>query len=214
MQPSLFEAVDHEYIPNFLTPAETEALFQDCAKMPFRYGDTSWGHQRKHATVMYSRGAEKGSYGGPTFFLEHAPPAIKILRAKLTAHAGIDINYLAVVRYVDGTEHMDYHQHKEDLRPPGRDMRVWIVSTGAVRSFGICKGKTVAGRFNREGPEETRILAAPGSLIVLPSEHNNTHGHSVLLERKGWSGGVRYAVNAKHLPCRGLPCAACRGLRP
>jgi len=84
MQPSLFETAEHEYDPRFLSAEETDALFADCSRMPFRYGYTSYGHQRKHATVMYSRNGEKGSYGGPTFTLEHAPPAIKSLRAGST----------------------------------------------------------------------------------------------------------------------------------
>ena len=72
------------------------------------------------------------------------------------------------------------------------------MSTGAVRTFGLWEGTTPAhGKFQGGGLGR-KFPAEPGSLIILPSEYNLTHGHAVLKDTA--VRDVRYAVNAKHLP--------------
>jgi alkylated DNA repair dioxygenase AlkB len=118
--------------------------------------------------------------------LTNAPEPIRQLAAKLTAYAGKEINYLSVVRYRDGDDYFNWHQHKED-KQPGRDMSVWIVSTGAERPFAV----------RPLGGKSIRLIAESGSLIILPSSFNDTHEHAV---PKCKATTVRYAVNAKHIP--------------
>jgi alkylated DNA repair dioxygenase AlkB len=123
---------------------------------------------------------------GMSLPLAEAPKEIRSLAAKLTAYVGNErrVNYLAVVRYEKGEDHMNWHQHREDK---GHNTPVLIVSTGAERDFAIRE-------LGKPGTAQ-RITARRGSLIVLPSEANDTHEHAVL-KAKGVTD-PRYAVNCK-----------------
>jgi len=169
------------YVPNFLSKKESSDLFTACEGLTFKRKTTRGGIAR-HATVAFSSVVDNHQ---KTTSLDDAPEVIKRLAARLSDHAQTDINYLAVVRYSDGDDYFDWHQHEGDKEL--RDQRVFIVSCGAERPFSV---RPVGGR-------RTDITATQGSLIVLPHEFNTTYEHAVL---KSKECGVRYAVNAKHIP--------------
>ena len=194
----------HRYIPHFLTLEEHDDLFATCAGLPFvrhkMFIDGVFVGHRRFSVMMFTEliGAARG-FPEDIVSLKDAPPAILHLAAKLTDYAKKPINYLSVMRYEDGRDGIDWHQHAEDKVPPGKDMSVYIVSTGVERDLAIREGTTIGRTFvPKEGGEITRIRAEQGSLIVLPSEYNNTHGHAV--PKSQVKMGVRYAVNAKHVP--------------
>lgn len=174
------------FVEGWYTPEETQSLFDACACLDFHRQKTPWGLDKRYSVIAFADLGTK-AYNAEVRPLEDAPTAIKKLRAKLSAQEGVDINWLAVVRYVGGEDYMNWHQHREDKDHD--DQRVWIVSTGGVRPFAI---KPVNG-----GPV-TRYMAMPGSLIVLSSEANETHLHAV--PRVKGLTGTRYAVNCKAIP--------------
>jgi alkylated DNA repair dioxygenase AlkB len=179
----------YQYIPAFLTPEEADALFTTCAglKFPMRKNPRNLSTFIRHQVVAFTEKASKrASDAGDVFPLAEAPEEIRSLAAKLTAHVGNGrrVNYLSVVRYEKGEDHMNWHQHREDK---GRNTPVLIVTTGAERRFGI----------REVGKPETaeHFVARQGSLIVLTSEANDTHEHAVS-KAKGVTS-PRYAVNCK-----------------
>ena len=181
--------IEHTYVPNFLSDIETSELFQACAALSYSITKTvPWNKEVKHSSITFAPDGYKmrRGYNGDFCPLKDAPAAIKNLADKLTAYAGKEIDYLSVVRYRDGNDGMTWHQHSEDRH--GQDASVYIVSTGATRDLSIRR---------IDGSDHKKITALPGSLIVLPSEFNDTHEHAVL---KSKAAGVRYAVNCKHLP--------------
>jgi alkylated DNA repair dioxygenase AlkB len=68
--------------------------------------------------------------------LDEAPAEVKSLAEKLGKLAGKPVNYFSFVGYENEKDHIDWHQHREDKC---RDARVFIVSLGEVRTFGIRK---------------------------------------------------------------------------
>jgi hypothetical protein len=101
-QPALFPEVVHK--ENFLSPEETAALFDACVGLLFQVTKTHYGAERQFESVMFCdevfcRDNIRHGYRGSRFPLTGAPAPIAALAAKLTAHAGKDINYLSIVRY-------------------------------------------------------------------------------------------------------------------
>jgi len=120
-----------------------------------------------------------------------APELYRIFAARLGKYAGREINYLSTMGYLTD-DHMDFHQHDEDK---GReDQSVWVLSLGAVHPVAIrpkgCKDKS----------QWEIIHPAHGSLYVLPSSYNLTHEHAVLDGTDYSYGGLRIAINTKHIP--------------
>jgi alkylated DNA repair dioxygenase AlkB len=175
------------YIPGFYTPEKTLALYNACAKLnyPVRYSQP-WGKEIRHRTIGWSEQPSKrlGDIGSE-WPLDTMPYEIRLLLDDLSEFSGKDVNYASSVRYADGSDHMAWHQHKEDR---GRDATVWIVSTGAERPFGL---KPIGGKA-------TKVIAQAGSLIILSSEANETHLHSV--PKSASCHSVRYSINCKSIP--------------
>lgn len=174
------------FVEGWHTPEETQSLFDACTSLDFHRQKTRWDLEKRYSVVAFANLGTK-AYNAEIRPLEDAPEAIKNLRVKLSEQEGVDINWLAVVRYVGGEDYMNWHQHREDKGHD--DQRVWIVSAGVVRPLAV---KPVNG-----GPM-TKYMATPGSLIVLSSEANSTHLHAVP-KVKGLAG-TRYAVNCKAIP--------------
>lgn len=119
------------------------------------------------------------------------PELYRKFAAKLSEYAGKEINYLSTMGYL-ADDHMDFHQHEEDK---GReDQTVWVLSLGAVHPVAIrpkgCKDKS---QWEIIDPKH-------GSLYVLPSSYNLTHEHAVLYGNDYSYGGLRLAINTKHIP--------------
>lgn len=192
------------YEKYFLTEDETVALYTACAKLPFERKLTiPWGKLKRHQVVSFTTrpgvlgadtlgwASERLSYVGPHFTIAEGPQEIQSLAAKLSTHTGRDINYLSVVLYENGADHMSHHQHREDR---GYDASVYIVSTGAIRPFELREVAT--GRTHR-------FFAEPGSLITMSSEENDTHTHAV---PKCKARTPRIAINCKSVGPRVYSC--------
>jgi alkylated DNA repair dioxygenase AlkB len=175
------------YEEDFYTREEAAELLDACAKLPFERQKTRWGLEKRYAVIAYGDGGGR-PYNAEVRPLSEAPDAIKKLLAKLSAYSGKNVNYASAVRYVDGTDYMGWHQHREDR---GHDATVWIVSTGAERLFGLRDIGT---------KHVFKFTIKPGSLITLPSDANDTHEHAVL--RMPGCKSVRYAVNCKAISPR------------
>lgn len=205
------------YEEDFLTPEEAAELFRQCRTLPFtrRPNERDGGKSKiLHQVVTFSdpcglrrddHGKARVDYVGAHFPLDQAPEAVKKLREKLSRRVGRDVNYFSVVLYEVGHDHMAYHQHRED-KEPGRDMSVWIVSTGCGRKFGVKK-------LGASKKDAVKFIAKPGSLITLYSEANNTHQHSVIQDDR--IKEARIAINCKVLPKAGTArprVICCKGL--
>jgi hypothetical protein len=96
------------------------------------------------------------------------------------------VNYISTIGYLNEDSSMSYHQHGEDH---GHDTPVWIVSTGAARTWGLRE---------KDKPEtEIRFQVEPGSLLILPNSYNYTHEHAVLKDKT--PRAMRIAPNMKAL---------------
>ena len=125
------------YEPHFLTKAEADALFE-MAKAQARYRPVikRSGHAlRRCASTCWSvRDRYADSIGMVS--LTEAPPEIVSLQRKLSDLAGKAVNYFSLQAYENEKDHIGWHQHREDKC---RDARVFIISLGERRSFGVDK---------------------------------------------------------------------------
>jgi len=124
--------------------------------------------------------------GLTTKSLSAAPPIIRTIADKLSAKigGGRKVNYISIMCHEGGTDHISWHNHREDL---GHDTPVMIVSAGAERKFSV--------RPKGQPKKAQHIIAKRGSLILMPSSFNETHEHAVLDQKD--CTGIRWAINAK-----------------
>jgi len=225
------------YNPNFLTPQEADKLFAFCqtlprkrSKAPFnnanylkRIGLGSWNDYGISAKMMRRMQKQNERKDRPT--MDSAPWQIQDLAIKLSLLALKPVNYISTIGYEDETDKIDWHQHAEDR---ARDARVFIVSLGETRTFGLreicpqcrvceacnfaaCDGhknecaECVTAKQHRKWCSVTNnrqnwTLFQPthGSLITIPSDHNWTHEHAVLVDKP--PKGLRISFNTKCLP--------------
>ena len=126
------------YEPNFLSNEEADALFEMAKALPRvrpmikrsgyelrRCASTTWSVRDRHA--------DDSDLMVP---LAEAPPEIISLQRKLSASAGKEVNYFSLQAYENERDHIGFHQHREDKC---RDARVFIISLGERRSFGVDK---------------------------------------------------------------------------
>ncbi len=212
-----------EYVPGFLSKEEANALH--ARFIGWLYCDRviqKSGLVQKRKGVVFATNPDhtqvRGTYDemlqtvdedhcdGPCLPLSDAPGEIHSLRERLSKHAGMDINFLAIVHYLDHTVQIGWHKHSED---DGCDTPALIVSTGQARPFHVGKQRRMPmlPSGNRQAPEpfaneRWSKIAEPGSLIVLPSEFNYTHWHAILPER--FPCGPRISVVGKHLFAPGV----------
>jgi alkylated DNA repair dioxygenase AlkB len=187
---------------DFLSPEEIADLEKACGSVPWhRYkirGNYVLRSSCLFTKVQTSRSLLTHRGGDGIYSLDEAPEAVKAYRAKLSAHAGVDINYMSFNRYLDGEEYMGPHQHREDW---GRDdQRVWIVSLQTPRPFVV---EPKDGGCDRD---RKMIIAEPGSLITLSTTANTTHLHSVPKDKSVKT--VRYSINCKTIPPQVWCCRA------
>lgn len=125
------------YEPNFLTKAEADALFKMAkGQLLPRPIIPRNGHslRRIPGTCWSVRDRHADSVGMVP--LAEAPPEIISLQQKLSDLAGKDVNYFSLQAYENEEDHIGWHQHREDKC---RDARVFIISLGERRSFGVNK---------------------------------------------------------------------------
>jgi len=75
-----------------------------------------------------------------------------------------------------------------------QNQTVWVLSLGAVHPVAV-RPKGCKDRSQWE-----IIHPAHGSLYILPSSYNLTHEHAVLYGNDYSYGGIRLAINTKHIP--------------
>jgi alkylated DNA repair dioxygenase AlkB len=126
------------YEPRFLSKEEADALFEMAKAQPrVRPIIKRSGYQlRRCASTLWSvrdRHAEDSDLMVP---LAEAPGEIISLKRKLSALAGKEVNYFSLQAYESERDHIGWHQHREDKC---RDARVFIISLGERRSFGVDK---------------------------------------------------------------------------
>ena len=182
------------YEANFLLPNEIADLEAACESLPW-YRQKIRGHYVLRSSCLFTKVQTSRSLlthpdGKGMYLLDELPEAAKAYRAKLSAHAGVDINYMSFNRYADGGEYMGPHQHREDW---GReDQRVWDLSLGTARPI-VFEPKDGGSDDDRK-----TIIAQPGSLITMSTACNTTHLHSVPKDNSVKT--VRYSINCKTIP--------------
>jgi hypothetical protein len=125
------------YDPTFFSKEEADSLFEMAKAQPrYRPVIKRSGHslRRCESTCWSARDQFAESVG--MIPIAEAPPEIIYLRRKLTELAGKDVNYFSLQAYENERDHINWHQHREDKC---RDARVYIISLGERRSFGIDK---------------------------------------------------------------------------
>jgi alkylated DNA repair dioxygenase AlkB len=169
------------YFPNFLTPEETHAIYDVYKKLGFESQGHAFVRFPDYSNVVTPRMKKQGMVKGP---ISAAPAEVKALIAKLSKKFKRNINYISTIGYENEDANMFYHQHSEDK---GHDTPVWIISTGAPRTFGL--------REKGKPKTEIRFPVEPGSLLVLPNSYNETHEHAVLKDKT--PRAMRIAPNMK-----------------
>jgi hypothetical protein len=135
--------IEHKYDKHFLTKEEADALFALAKTLPSERSLTKLSGFRNrlrrlqmpcYSAIPNWRGSENEKTNQWMMPLGEAPPEVKALADKLSKLAGKPVNYFSFVGYENEKDHIGWHQHREDKC---RDARVFIVSLGAVRTFGI-----------------------------------------------------------------------------
>jgi hypothetical protein len=126
------------YEPNFLSKGEADALFEMATAQPrVRPIIKRSGYQlRRCASSCWSVRDRNDDDSDLMIPLEEAPPEIITLQRKLSDLAGKEVNYFSLQAYENERDHIGWHQHREDKC---RDARVFIISLGERRSFGVDK---------------------------------------------------------------------------
>ncbi len=150
---------EYKYEPNFLSQAEADALFELAKSMPHeRPLNKLSGFKNKLRRLQmpcYSatpnwRGSDNEETNQLMKPLDEAPIEIKSLAEKLSTLAGKPVNYFSFVGYENEKDHINWHQHREDKC---RDARVFIISLGDPRTFGLrklCEDCRVCDGCNKE----------------------------------------------------------------
>jgi len=191
------------YIENFYTQQEADEFFEFIKTQPFvrppnprnktyRLKRLSFpGYSPPQSPSRAGRLFKSPSNYDVSRPAEDAPESYRKFAAKLSAYAGKEINYMSTIGYLPD-DHMDFHQHEEDKKR--EDQTVWVLSLGAVHPVAV-RPKGVKDKSQWE-----IIHPKHGSLYVLPSEYNLTHEHAVLYGNDYSYGGLRLAINTKHIP--------------
>jgi 2OG-Fe(II) oxygenase superfamily/Domain of unknown function (DUF4326) len=216
------------YEPNFLSAGEADALFERSKAQPRDRPiiPRSGYHLRRCASTTWSvrdRNIDDSALMAP---LAEAPREILSLQHKLSNLAGKDVNYFSLQAYENESDHIGWHQHREDKC---RDARVFIISLGERRSFGVHKlcpecllcdacnrrqchpdGHRCSNSANCKAAKKHRktcavrsstktiLLPRHGSLIALTSEANDWYEHAVLDDKE--PKALRISVNTKCIP--------------
>jgi alkylated DNA repair dioxygenase AlkB len=134
---------EFKYDADFLSQAEADALFELAKSFPRERPLNKLSGYRNHLRRLqmpcYSatpnwRGSGNEKTNPWMNPLDEAPTEVKSLADKLSKLAGKPVNYFSFVGYENEKDHMGWHQHAEDKC---RDARVFIISLGEVRTFGL-----------------------------------------------------------------------------
>jgi hypothetical protein len=216
------------YVEDFLTKDFSDGILEFTRTQPrVRPLTVPWGQPKRrlsfpgYGPVLEGFKHQASEYGESTD-IDTAPPLYRELASRITEYAAATgmpspINYLSTIGYLTD-DHFLTHQHKEDRKLT--DATVYVVSFGSVHPLAIRsgatpilgytkKGKPKYGKFVPDDKDDYIIHPKHGSLYVLPSSFNqpgsgNEHEHAVLEGTDYSFGGLRIAINCKHIPA-GLP---------
>jgi hypothetical protein len=216
------------YEPNFLSKEEADALFEMAKAQPRSRPTIKRSRYllRRCASTCWSVRDRHDGDSDLMVPLSEAPSEILSLQRKLSEVAGKEVNYFSLQAYEDERDHIGWHQHREDKC---RDVRVFIVSLGESRSFGVdklCSECLLCDACNQrrchpDGPPCTTYLGCQAAkkhrktcavrkstqTIVLPR-----HGSLIALtsEANNWyehavlddkePKGLRVSINTKCIP--------------
>jgi hypothetical protein len=126
------------YEPNFLSNEEADALFAMAKTQPtYRPIIKRSGYAlRRCASTCWSVRDQNQDDAVGMVPVQEAPQEIISLQRKLSDLAGKEVNYFSLQVYENERDHIGWHQHREDKC---RDARVFIISLGERRSFGVDK---------------------------------------------------------------------------
>jgi len=225
---------EYSYVKDFLSKEEADALLTLGQSLPrerpltkmsgFKYGLRRLQMPCYSATPNW-RGSENEKTNQWMMPLDEAPPEVKSLAEKLSKLAGKPVNYFSFVGYENEKDHIDWHQHREDKC---RDARVFIISLGEVRTFGLrklcdecrvcdeCNKQMCAGETHpscakcKQAHKHRKTCEAcndKSKWILLQPEHGslitlpdsyNNTHEHAVLDDKG-PKGFRVSINTKHI---------------
>ena len=231
---------EHKYDKDFLSQEEADALFAVAKSLPTERPLTKLSgfknRLRRLQMPCYSatpnwRGSENQETNQWMTPLEEAPAKMKSLAEKLSKLADKAVNYFSFVGYENEKDHIGWHQHREDKC---RDARVFIISLGEVRTFGIrklcdecrvcdncnkqlCDGETKPSCKQCKQAHKHRKTCASCNdnrrWILLEPAHGslitlpseyNDTHEHAVLDDKE-SKGLRISINTKHIPPKDIP---------
>jgi hypothetical protein len=225
---------EYSYFKDFLSKEEADSLFTLAKSLPAerpltKMSGFKYGLRRLQMPCYSATSNWRGSVNESTTEwmkpLDEASSEVKSLAEKLSALAGSPVNYFSFVGYENEKDHIDWHQHREDKC---RDARVFIISLGEVRTFGLrklcdecrvcddCNQKICAGETKpscskcKQVHKHRRNCKAcndKSKWILLQPEHGslitipdsyNNTHEHAVLDDKG-SKGMRISINTKHI---------------
>ena len=223
-----------KYEKAFLSEKEADALFALAKSLPRERPLTKLSgftnHLRRLQMPCYSatpnwRGSENEKTNEWMMPIDKAPVEAQSLAEKLSKLAGKPVNYFSFVGYENEKDHIGWRQHAEDKC---RDARVFIVSLGEVRPFGLrrlcdecrvcddcnkrmCAGETKPSCSKCKQAHKHRKTCAvcndKSKWTLLQPEHGslitlpgsyNDTHEHAVLDDKG-PKGLRISVNTKHI---------------
>lgn len=225
---------EFKYDKDFLSKEEADALLSVAQSLPReRPLNKQSGFKnrlRRLQMPCYSatpnwRGSENEKTNQWMMPLDEAPAEVKSLAEKLSKLAGKPVNYFSFVGYENEKDHINWHQHGEDKC---RDARVFIISLGEVRTFGLrnlcdecrvcddCNEQMCAGVTQpscakcKQAHKHRRTCTAcknKSKWTLLQPEHGslitlpdsyNNTHEHAVLDDKG-PKGLRISINTKHI---------------
>ncbi len=226
---------EHRYDKDFLTKEEADALFAVANSLPSERPLTKLSGFRNRLRRLqmpcYSatpnwRGSENEKTNQWMMPLDEAPAEVKSLAEKLSKLAGKPVNYFSFVGYENEKDHIGWHQHGEDKC---RDARVFIISLGEARTFGIrklCDGCRVCDNCNKQlcdgeakpsckqckqahkhrkscescnDKSKWTLLEAGHGSLITLPSEYNNTHEHSVLDDKE-PKGIRISINTKHIP--------------
>lgn len=161
------------YAPDFLAPAEADALLAFCrdaiawqTESPVMFGRAVTVRRRSCA---FGDPGTRYRYAGLERTADPWPPALAAVRERLSERTGARFDYVLGNLYPDGRAGLGWHADDED--DLALDAPIASVSLGAARDFAL--------RLGKRGPAALTLRLAHGSLLVMGGATQRHYQHRV-----------------------------------